>query len=74
MASLTELADRLDRWTRHDVLLAGMPSLFLLTYMVGGELFASHTTVIAVAAIFTGALVVDGLFIHPPGDDATDSD
>lgn len=71
---LSEIRDRLDVWTRHDILLAGMPPLFLVTYFVGGELFTSHPPVIAIAAIITGALILDGLFLHPPSDDTDMSD
>ncbi|MFB6152989.1 MAG: hypothetical protein ABEJ27_01935 [Halodesulfurarchaeum sp.] len=55
----------LSRW---DLILATVPIAFLLTYIVGHHLLASRVIAVASATVVSGAPVVDGLFVHPPGD------
>ena len=58
-------ADGRGRPDRADLLLTGLPPVFLGTYGVGA--FALNSLVgAAAAALVCCALVADGLFVHPP--------
>lgn len=62
------LAASLGLPSRHDVLLAGLPAAFLLTYLLGSLFLASRAATVAAASLVSATFVVDGLFWDPPGD------
>jgi len=49
--------------SRHDLVLAGIPSVFLPAYLFGAGLLSWP---VAVASLACAALVTDCLFVHPP--------
>lgn len=55
---------------RADLMLAGIPSLFITTYLFGTHIFTSHPIITGLAALVTIALVFDCLFFHPPDNPA----
>lgn len=60
------LADERGRLARADLLLTGLPPVFLGTYSAGA-LAINSLVGAAAAALVCCALVADGLFVHPPG-------
>lgn len=55
---------------RADGILAGIPALFIATYLSSAQIFTSHLLITGIAAITATALVVDCLFLNPPTNEA----
>ncbi|MDS0220752.1 hypothetical protein NDI54_05220 [Haloarcula sp. S1AR25-5A] len=52
--------------TRHDLVLAVIPAVFLLTLVTAAVLDLSFRTAITGASLVGAVAVVDALFLHPP--------
>jgi len=63
--------DVLSGITRHDLVLAIIPSAFVVAMLVGRALSLSTEAAIATASLVGALALVDALFLHPPetGDD-----
>jgi len=59
----TPVVDGVDR---ADLVLLAIPLVFCAVYAVGSLLAAGYAIPVAGASLAAGALVVDGLFWHPP--------
>ena len=53
---------------RADLILLSIPLAFCAVYLVGSLLARGYTLPVAGASLTAGALVVDGLFWHPPDE------
>ncbi|MEZ3164511.1 hypothetical protein ABNG03_13195 [Halorubrum sp. RMP-47] len=53
---------------RADLILLAIPLVFCVVYAVGSLLASGYALPVAGASLASGALVVDGLFWHPPGE------
>ncbi|MDB2242304.1 hypothetical protein [Halorubrum ezzemoulense] len=58
----------LDGLDRADLVLLAIPLAFCAVYAVGSLLAQGNTVPVAGASLAAGALVVDGLFFHPPNE------
>jgi hypothetical protein len=54
--------------SRADYILFSLPVLFLATYSTTRWVTEAGTHALTVAALVCCLIVVDGLFIHPPGE------
>jgi hypothetical protein len=52
--------------SRHDLVLAVIPSAFVVALLVGQFLSLSARTTLAVASLVGMAVLLDALFVHPP--------
>lgn len=52
--------------SRYDFILALIPASFLLATLIGHVLQISFMGTSVIAGVFALAVLVDGLFIHPP--------
>ena len=55
-----------DTLSRYDAILLAIPGLFLATLSAATVFGVSHLYALAVAAVPSGALVADSLFVNPP--------
>ncbi|MDB2260826.1 hypothetical protein PN419_03505 [Halorubrum ezzemoulense] len=58
----------LDGLDRADLVLLAIPLAFCAVYAVGSLLAQGNAVPVAGASLAAGALVVDGLFFHPPNE------
>lgn len=63
-------ADPHQSLTRFDALLLAIPVSFLVTYVLGLQIFATEVATVGTATLVSGTFVVDGLFVHPPALDS----
>jgi hypothetical protein len=54
--------------SRYDLVLAAIPSVFVVAVLVGNLLSLPPTTAVAGAALAAGVALVDALFVNPPVD------
>lgn len=52
--------------SRHDLVLAAVPVVFLLSYLSASYALASQQHALALAALASSVPVGDGLFLNPP--------
>ncbi|WP_136688242.1 hypothetical protein [Halorhabdus amylolytica] len=70
--------DILERWrsadsvARPDLLLAGLPVAFLVTFALGRWIVGSRIGAVVAASLVCGYLVLDGLFVNPPLPEETE--
>jgi hypothetical protein len=57
--------------SRHDLVLAVIPSVFVVSILVGHLLSLSAQASIGVASLVGALAVVDALFVNPPGTGET---
>lgn len=56
------------RATRADLVLAVIPAAYLVAALLGSTLSVSATTAVSAAALLSGLVVLDALFLNPPRD------
>jgi membrane protein YdbS with pleckstrin-like domain len=68
MNGIGRLTDRLSV-SHYDLVLAAIPSVFVLAVLAGNLLFVSANVAVAAAAVVATLALVDALFVNPPVSD-----